>query len=70
MNTNKTSIVRITGNTYPASKLLRTVGFVFDADTKTWIGDGAALDELRRVSTATYSRANLKAVSGLTILEQ
>jgi hypothetical protein len=68
MNTNQNSVT-VTGNTYPAAKLLRDCGFNFDKASKSWVGDASALAELRRVSTATYSRANGKLVAGLKIAE-
>jgi len=64
---NNENTVTITGNTYPAAKLLRDCGFAFDKTTKAWTGDAAAKAELDRVSTATYSRANQRLVSGLRI---
>lgn len=60
---------RITGSTYPAKNALKNAGFQFDATTKEWYGDEAAMTELKRISTASYSRANQKACAGLKIEE-
>ena len=62
-----TKNITVTGNTYPAAKLLRSCGFDFDKSNKTWVGTEENRDELNRVSTATYSRANQNLVSKLII---
>jgi len=58
---------RVTGNTYPASALLRRVGFSWVAGDRAWYGMQDAKDELERVSTVAYSRANAKVFGGLRI---
>jgi len=62
-----TQTTKITGNTYPARTWLKDCGFVFDKETKTWLGSDEAKSELERTSTASYSRANAKLIAGLTI---
>ena len=60
-------MVKITGNTYPAMVMLKKAGFEYDKGVKAWYGDEEALNELKRTSTATYSRANQKLMEGLKI---
>ena len=62
--------IKITGNTFAAKTVLRTAGFEFDAVNKCWIGNTEELTELKRITTATYSRSNQKAISGIVITEE
>lgn len=59
--------IKVTGKTYPARTWLKDCGLVFDKDAQAWIGDDAAKAEIDRTSTASYSRANAKLLSGLTV---
>lgn len=60
---------KVTGNTYPAKSILNQAGFTWDGGSKAWFGSEEALEELKRISTPTYSRANNKAFAGLKIEE-
>jgi hypothetical protein len=62
-----TQTTKITGNTYSARAWLKDCGFVFDKETKAWLGNDEAKAELERTSTASYSRANAKLLAGLTV---
>jgi hypothetical protein len=62
-----TQTTKITGKTYHARSWLKDCGFVFDKTEQAWFGDDAAKVELERTSTASYSRANAKLLSGLTV---
>lgn len=57
--------IMVIGKTFPARQVLRDAGFEFDTLSKAWYGDDAAKAELDRITTASYSRANLKACEGL-----
>jgi hypothetical protein len=56
---------KVTGNTYQAKEVLKKAGFTYD--NKAWYGDEAAKTELDRITTASYSRANQKAIAGCQI---
>lgn len=60
---------KVTGNTYSAKSILNNSGFSYEGKEKAWYGNQENLDELKRVSTASYSRANQKLVSALKIEE-
>jgi hypothetical protein len=62
-------MIKVTGNTYQAKSILKDCGFTYDAENKCWNGNDEALVELKRVSTASYSRANQKLVAGLKFEE-
>lgn len=62
-------MIKVTGNTYAAKNILKDAGFKFDSANKSWNGDELAKVELDRISTASYSRANQKLVSGLKFEE-
>ena len=62
-----TKTCKATGNTYTARNVLKAAGFVWDKDSKAWLGDDDAKTELARITTASYSRANGKACSGLEL---
>lgn len=62
-------MITVKGNTYPARNMLKDAGFYYEAALKEWHGDKNNLDELKRISTPSYSRANAKVLSGLTIQE-
>lgn len=56
------------GDSYPARTQLKSAGFSWDAAAKTWSIDSDKFDraEWERVNnSATYSRANQKACSGV-----
>lgn len=57
----------VTGNTYPARDMLKNSGFEWDGARKEWTGDEEAMNELKRTSTPTYSRANSNAFAKLNI---
>lgn len=65
--TTTTATTKITGKTYSARAWLKDCGFAWDKDQEAWLGDDAARGELERTSTASYSRANAKLLSSLTI---
>jgi hypothetical protein len=67
--TTATTTVKVTGNTYPARDVLRTAGFAWSKDGNCWLGDDAAKAELERITTATYSRRNAKACSGIIVTD-
>jgi hypothetical protein len=58
-------MIKVTGNTYPANRLLKECGFGWDSKQKAYFGDTKAKIKLDRVSTASYSRTNQKLVAGL-----
>lgn len=58
---------KVTGDTYKAKQILKDAGFTWNAENKEWTGNQEAKDELTRITTASYSRANQKACSGIKI---
>lgn len=68
---NNTTKIIATGNTYPARTQLREAGFVWDKNERVWTIDAEKFDleEWARVNeSATYSRANMKACSGVELV--
>jgi hypothetical protein len=58
-------MIKVTGNTYQAKDVLKKAGFEYVPQFKAWFGNEEANNELKRITTATYSRANQKATMGL-----
>jgi len=58
----------VEGNTYKAKRVLNDAGFKWDAENKEWVGNQEAKDELERITKASYSRANQKAISDIRIM--
>ena len=60
---------KVSGRTYPARNVLKDAGFTYESARKEWFGNEESLQELKRITTASYSRANQKAISGIEITE-
>lgn len=62
-----TTTHEISGDTYAARQWLRDCGCEWDRDASVWRASDEALGEMRRTSTAAYSRKNKKMMAGLVI---
>jgi hypothetical protein len=58
-------MIKITGKTYQAKEVLKQAGFEWVPQFKAFFGTEEAKKELDRITTASYSRANQKAISGI-----
>lgn len=62
-------MIKVTGNTYPAKELLKQAGFKWDQQQKAFFGNNIAKEELKRISTPTYSKKNQNLVLELKFEE-
>ena len=60
-------MIKVTGNTYPAKDVLKKAGFEFVPQYKAWFGTEEANNELKRITTPSYSRANQKVTMNLNL---
>ncbi len=58
-------MIKVTGNTYPARKILKDSDFEWVPQYKAWFGTEENKKELDRITRPSYSRTNQKAATGL-----
>ena len=56
-------MIKVTGNSYKAKKVLKDAGFKWDAENKRWVGTPEDVVEFARITHPTYSRANQNMVT-------